>query len=72
MSDPLIAGRMDGLAPGIRRLVAPNPGMMTGPGTNTYLIGREAVRRSFLVDPGRSYLGGRPPADVRLRNRRRS
>jgi len=36
------------------------------------LIGREAVRRQFVVDPGRSYLGGRPPKDVRLRNRRRS
>jgi hypothetical protein len=36
------------------------------------LIGREAIRRQFVVDPGRSYLGGRPPKDVRLRNRRRS
>ena len=36
------------------------------------LVGREAVRRQFVVDPGRSYLGGRPPKDVRLRNRRRS
>jgi len=24
------------------------------------LLGREAVRRRFLVDPGRSYVGGRP------------
>jgi hypothetical protein len=24
------------------------------------LLGRQAVRRRFLVDPGRSYLGGRP------------
>lgn len=24
------------------------------------LLGREAVRRRFLVDPGRSFLGGRP------------
>lgn len=36
------------------------------------LIGREAIRRQFVVDPGRSYLGGRPPKDVRQRNRRRS
>jgi glyoxylase-like metal-dependent hydrolase (beta-lactamase superfamily II) len=34
---------------GIRRLVAPNPSMMTGPGTNTYLFGREAVA---VLDPG--------------------
>ncbi len=32
-----------------RRLVAPNPGMMTGPGTNTYLLGRERVA---VLDPG--------------------
>ena len=37
------------IAPGVRRLVAPNPSMMTGPGTNTYLIGREAVA---VLDPG--------------------
>ena len=24
------------------------------------LLGRQAVRRRFVVDPGRSYLGGRP------------
>ena len=37
------------LAPGISRLLAPNPSMMTGPGTNTYLIG---VREVAVVDPG--------------------
>ncbi len=37
------------LMPGIRRLLAPNPGMMTGPGTNTYLIGTEDVA---VIDPG--------------------
>jgi hypothetical protein len=35
------------------------------------LIGREAVRRRFLVDPGVSYRGGRPPKDIRLKNRQR-
>lgn len=37
------------LAPGVRRLVAPNPSMMTGPGTNTYLFGLEEVA---VLDPG--------------------
>ena len=33
------------------------------------LIGREALRQGFLVDSGRSYLGGRPSKLVRRRNR---
>ncbi|MFV0513898.1 MAG: MBL fold metallo-hydrolase [Jhaorihella sp.] len=33
----------------VRRIVAPNPGVMTGPGTNTYLIGQEQLA---VVDPG--------------------
>ena len=37
------------MRPGIRRLVAPNPSMMTGPGTNTYLFGDDAVA---VLDPG--------------------
>lgn len=37
------------IAPGVRRLVAPNPSMMTGPGTNTYLFGTKAVA---VLDPG--------------------
>ena len=31
------------------RLVAPNPGIFTGPGTNTYLVGRSSL---IVVDPG--------------------
>jgi glyoxylase-like metal-dependent hydrolase (beta-lactamase superfamily II) len=37
------------LAPGVRRLLAPNPGMMTGAGTNTYLLGEHDVA---VIDPG--------------------
>ena len=35
------------------------------------LVGREALRQGFVVDPGRSYLGGRPEQLVRRRNRGR-
>jgi glyoxylase-like metal-dependent hydrolase (beta-lactamase superfamily II) len=42
-------GRVDEVAPGVVRLTAANPGLMTGPGTNTYLIGRSEV---IVVDPG--------------------
>jgi glyoxylase-like metal-dependent hydrolase (beta-lactamase superfamily II) len=33
----------------VTRLVAPNPGIMTGPGTNTYLVGE---RQLAVIDPG--------------------
>jgi hypothetical protein len=36
------------------------------------LIGRQALRRRYIVDPGRSYLGGRPGRDVIDRNRGRT
>ncbi|MFV0320328.1 MAG: ATP-dependent zinc protease [Microbacterium sp.] len=35
------------------------------------LIGREVLRRGFLVDAARSFAGGRAPRDVRRRNRGR-
>ena len=35
------------------------------------LVGREALRQGFLVDPRRSYLGGRPQVSVRRQNRGR-
>lgn len=37
------------LSPLVRRIVAPNPSMFTGPGTNTYLVGIDEVA---VIDPG--------------------
>ena len=48
-------GRLDEVAAGVRRLTAPNPGLMTGPGTNTYLVGgtgRRGGTGPVVVDPG--------------------
>lgn len=41
------------LYPRVWRLIAPNPSVMTGPGTNTYLVGGKTL---VIIDPG--------PADV--------
>ncbi len=46
---PIVAGEIVEIAPGVRRLTAPNPGVMTGPGTNTYLLGHDELA---LIDPG--------------------
>jgi glyoxylase-like metal-dependent hydrolase (beta-lactamase superfamily II) len=35
----------------VQRLTAPNPGMMTGPGTNTYIVG-DAATGYLVIDPG--------------------
>jgi glyoxylase-like metal-dependent hydrolase (beta-lactamase superfamily II) len=45
----LTSGQLDEIAPGVRRLVARNPGYMTGPGTNTYLVG---TQHCAVIDPG--------------------
>jgi glyoxylase-like metal-dependent hydrolase (beta-lactamase superfamily II) len=45
-----VAGQLDQVAPGVLRLTAPNPGLMTGPGTNTYLVGGGA--ELAVIDPG--------------------
>ncbi len=45
----LISGQLDEIAPAVRRLVANNASYMTGPGTNSYIVGRE---RFAIIDPG--------------------
>lgn len=44
-----VAGAVAELLPGVVRVVAPNPGVMTGPGTNSYLVGEHEVA---VIDPG--------------------
>nr|WP_143540111.1 MBL fold metallo-hydrolase [Rhodovulum sulfidophilum] len=46
--DPM-PGRVDRLAPGLRRVLAPNPSPMTFRGTNSYILGEGEVA---VVDPG--------------------
>lgn len=46
---PIVHGVASALSPMVRRIVADNPGMMTGPGTNTYLVGIDEVA---VIDPG--------------------
>ncbi|MBX3665014.1 MAG: MBL fold metallo-hydrolase [Burkholderiales bacterium] len=46
---PIVPGETITVAPGVRRITAPNPGVMTGPGTNSYLIGEGELA---LIDPG--------------------
>src|SRR5690349_14843115 len=45
----LTPGVASALSPLVRRIVAPNPGPFTGPGTNTYLVGIDEVA---VIDPG--------------------
>ncbi|WP_414897024.1 MBL fold metallo-hydrolase [Rhodovulum sp. YEN HP10] len=53
MDDPTafapMPGRVDRLAPGLRRVLAPNPSPMTFRGTNSYLLGEGEVA---VIDPG--------------------
>lgn len=46
---PIIHEVASALSPYIRRIVADNPGAMTGPGTNTYLVGIDEIA---VIDPG--------------------
>jgi len=47
--NPIIAGEVVQLSSLVRRVTAPNPGVMTGPGTNSYMVGKDALA---LIDPG--------------------
>jgi glyoxylase-like metal-dependent hydrolase (beta-lactamase superfamily II) len=49
VAELITPGEMVEIAPGVRRVTAPNPGVMTGPGTNSYIIGRDALA---VIDPG--------------------
>ena len=42
-------GVVEALSQRVRRIVAPNPGPMTGPGTNTYIVGETDL---VVIDPG--------------------
>ena len=45
----VVHGALVQLHPGVARVTAPNASMMTGPGTNTYLVGTDRV---IVIDPG--------------------
>lgn len=47
-------GHAETLAPGLRRILAPNPSPMTHWGTNTYLVGEREVA---VIDPGPDHAG---------------
>ncbi|HEX8803009.1 MAG TPA: MBL fold metallo-hydrolase [Acidimicrobiales bacterium] len=46
---PIVYGVASALSPMIRRIVCQNPSVMTGPGTNTYLVGIDEI---VVIDPG--------------------
>jgi len=45
----IVAGEVVQLSPLVRRITAPNPSTLTGPGTNTYIIGHNKIA---VLDPG--------------------
>ena len=49
MSALLKHGVLERVSERVRRIVAPNPGMMTGSGTNSYILGERSLA---VVDPG--------------------
>ncbi len=48
-AQPIVPGEVVEIAPDVRRITAPNPGVMTGPGTNSYILGDDDLT---LIDPG--------------------
>ena len=48
----IVPGRVVRLSARVLRITAPNAGMMTGPGTNSYLVGDPATNRWTVIDPG--------------------
>lgn len=47
--ESIVPGTAVAVRPGIVRITAPNPGVMTGPGTNSYIVGERGLA---LIDPG--------------------
>lgn len=49
LREEIVPGNLVRLSDLVSRVTAPNPGVMTGPGTNAYLIGTDELA---LIDPG--------------------
>jgi glyoxylase-like metal-dependent hydrolase (beta-lactamase superfamily II) len=47
--DKIVPGEVVQVSDLVRRITAPNPGMMTGPGTNSYIVGHKELA---VIDPG--------------------
>jgi glyoxylase-like metal-dependent hydrolase (beta-lactamase superfamily II) len=52
MTEPFVPGQPVALSPRVRRVLAPNPGRLTGAGTNSYLIATPGGGDAVIVDPG--------------------
>lgn len=59
MSRSLIPGELSRVSDHVHRVVAPNPGPMTGPGTNSYIVGKQQAGKKqagkqqlAIIDPG--------------------
>jgi glyoxylase-like metal-dependent hydrolase (beta-lactamase superfamily II)/8-oxo-dGTP pyrophosphatase MutT (NUDIX family) len=58
-SAEIVPGVAVKLSPRVTRITAPNAGMMTGPGTNSYLVGDPDAGPLALIDPGPDDAGHR-------------